>query len=140
MILLDAGVWLAAAWGRHIHHPVAAEWLDGQEDDLGLCRVTQMSLLRLLSNPAVMHEDVVSRGDAWRVIDQIRADQRVLWAEEPAQLEAVWRALSARDEISNKLWTDDYLAAFSQAAGATLATLDRKLRHRYPSIHVDTLT
>jgi len=140
VILLDVGVWLAAAWGRHVHHDAAADWLDQQEDDLALCRVTQMSLLRLLSNPAVMGQDVVSRGGAWRVIDQLRADERVLWTEEPAQLEAAWRAISAREENSHKLWTDDYLAAFAQAAGATLATLDRKLRDRYPSVEVETLT
>jgi len=140
VILLDVGVWLAASWGRHIHHGVAATWFDHQEENLAMCRVTQMSLLRLLSNPGVMSEDVISRGDAWRVIDQLRADARVIWAEEPAQLEAVWRAISARDETSHKLWTDDYLAAFAQSAGATLATLDHKLGDRYPSIRVETLT
>jgi toxin-antitoxin system PIN domain toxin len=140
VILLDVGVWLAAAWGRHIHHRAAADWLDQQEDDLALCRVTQMSLLRLLSNPAVLDQDTVSRAGAWRVIDQFRADERVLWAEEPPQLEAAWRAISARDENSHKLWTDDYLAAFAQAADAALATLDHKLRDRYPSVRVETLT
>jgi uncharacterized protein len=139
MILLDVGVWLAAAWGRNAHHRVAAEWFDRQEDGLALCRGTQMSLLRLLSNPAVMGADVVSRGRAWRVIDELRADARVIWAEEPGELEAAWRAVSARDENSHKLWTDDYLAAFAQVAGATLATLDRKLHDRYPSVHVETL-
>jgi predicted nucleic acid-binding protein len=89
-------VWLAAVWGRHVHHATAANWLDRQEEDLALCRVTQMSLLSLMSNPAVMGQDV--------------------------------------------LWTDDYLAAFAQAADATLATLDRKLHNRYPSIQVVTLT
>ena len=139
MILFDVGVWLAASWGRHIHHDVAVTWFDQQVDDLAMCRVTQMSLLRLLSNPGVMSQDVISRGDAWRVIDQLRADERVVWAMEPAQLEAVWRAISAKDETSHKLWTDDYLAAFAQVTGASLATLDRKLRDRYPSVHVETL-
>jgi len=86
-----------------------------------------------------MSQDVISRGDAWRVIDQLRADERVVWATEPTQLEAVWRAISAKDETSHKLWTDDYLAAFAQVTGASLATLDRKLRDRYPSVHVETL-
>jgi len=140
VILLDVGVWLAASWGRHIHHGVAASWFNQQQDDLAMCRVTQMSVLRLLSNPGVMRLDVISRTEAWRVIDQLRADERVRWAEEPTQLEAVWRAISAGDETSHKLWTDDYLAAFAQAAGATLATMDRKLRARYPSVHVETLT
>lgn len=138
MILVDVGVWLAATWGRHVHHPVAAGWLDRQPDDLLFCRVTQMGLLRLLSNPAIMGDDVIKRSEAWRVFDQIWADERVLWAEEPAELNAVWRAISARDEHSHKLWTDDYLAAFAQTSGATLATLDRKLRERYPSVQVES--
>ena len=139
MILLDVGVWLAALWGRHIHHDAAAAWFDRQDDDLSLCRVTQMSLLRLLSNQAVMGPDVVSRGMAWRLIDELRNDERVVWMEEPAQLEAAWRAISARNDDSHKLWTDDYLAAFAQEGGAVLATLDRKLRARYPSVRVETV-
>ncbi len=140
MILADVGVWLAATWGRHVHHRVAKQWFDEQSDDLILCRVTQMSLLRLISNPAIMGEDAVTRSEAWRIIDQIWSDNRVLWAEEPDHLEAVFRAISARDDGSHKLWTDDYLAAFAQASGASLATLDTKLKDRYPSVQIDQLT
>jgi hypothetical protein len=63
----------------------------------------------------------------------------VLWAEEPDQLEAVFRALSARDDNSHKLWTADYLASFAQVNGASLVTLDTKLKACYPSVHVDQL-
>lgn len=140
MILVDVGVWLAAIWGRHAQHRAARQWFDEQSDDLILCRVTQMSLLRLISNPAIMKEDVVSRSEAWRIIDRLWSDNRVLWAEEPHHLEAVFRAISARDDSSHKLWTDDYLAAFAQASGASLATLDTKLQARYPSVQVDQLT
>jgi uncharacterized protein len=139
VILLDVGVWLGAVWGRHIHHRIAAQWFDEQTDDLVLCRVTEMSLLRLLSNPAIMGDDALTRSAAWRIVDQLWADERVLWAEEPAELEAVWRAFSARDDKSHKLWTDDYLAAFAQTSDASLATLDTKLQERYPSIRVEPL-
>jgi toxin-antitoxin system PIN domain toxin len=139
LILLDVGVWLAAVWGRHSHHPVAADWINRQADDLLFCRTTQMGLLRLLSNPAIMGEDAIDRSAGWRVFDQLWADERVLWADEPDDLDAVWRAISARDDKSHKLWTDDYLAAFAQTSGATLATLDRKLPARYPSVVVDSL-
>ena len=132
-------MWLAAVWGRHAHHPVAADWMNRQADDLLFCRVTQMGLLRLLSNPAIMGEDAIDRSAAWRIFDQLWADERVLWADEPDDLDAVWRAISARDDQSHKLWTDDYLAAFAQTSGATLATLDRKLPARYPSVAVDSL-
>jgi hypothetical protein len=36
-----------------------------------------MSLLRLISNPAIMGEDVVTRSEAWRIIDQFWSDNRV---------------------------------------------------------------
>jgi toxin-antitoxin system PIN domain toxin len=139
VILLDVGVWLAAVWQRHMHHPAAADWFDNQTDDLIFCRVTQVGLLRLLSNPAVMRDDAIARSEAWRIFDQLWADERVLWAEEPAELDAVLRAISARDDKSHKLWTDDYLAAFAQTSGATLATLDRQLAIRYPSVRVESL-
>lgn len=126
-------------WGRHAHHPVVAEWFERQSDDLLFCRVTQMRLLRLLSNPAIMSDDAVDRSRAWRIFDQLWADERVLWADEPAELDAVWRAISARKDKSHKVWTDDYLAALAQTLGATFATLDRKLPARYPSVSVESL-
>ena len=140
MILVDVGVWLAAIWGRHVHHRVAKQWFDGRADDLLLCRVTQMSLLRLISNPAIMAEDAVSRSEAWRIMDQVWSDNRVLWADEPDQLEAVFRVISAWNDKSHKLWTDDYLAAFAQASGASLATLDTRMVNRYPSVRIDQVS
>ncbi|MFE6922748.1 TA system VapC family ribonuclease toxin [Nocardia sp. NPDC057663] len=139
MTLIDVGLWLAAVYGRHTHHRAAAAWFDAQSDSLLMCRVTQTGLLRLLSNPSVMDTEVLSRSDAWRVVDQLNADERVLWADEPAALEPVFRALSARNDHSHKLWTDDYLAAFAQSSGVALATLDRKLAGRYPSVDVVTV-
>jgi toxin-antitoxin system PIN domain toxin len=137
--LVDAGVWLAAVWGRHVHHPVAAAWFGKETDQIGFCRITQMGLLRLLSNPAIMGDDAIDRSQAWRTYDQLWADERVLWVDEPAELDAVWRAISARDDKSHKLWTDDYLAAFAQASEGTLITLDHNVRARYPSVRVELL-
>jgi len=137
--LVDVGVWLAAVWGRHVHNPVAADWFGREADGIAFCRVTQMGLLRLLSNPAIMGEDAIARSEAWRTYDQLWADERVVWADEPVELDGVWRAISARDDKSHKLWTDDYLAALAQTSDATLITLDRKVLARYPSVRVELL-
>jgi uncharacterized protein len=139
MKLVDIGVWLAAVWGRHVYQPVAADWFAGETDDIAFCRVTQMGLLRLLSNPAILGQDAIDRSQAWRTYDLLWADERVHWADEPAELDAVWRAISARDDKSHKLWTDDYLAAFAQASDAILVTLDSKVPARYPSVRVERL-
>jgi toxin-antitoxin system PIN domain toxin len=140
MILLDVGVWLAAVWARHVHHRTVATWFDQQTESFALCRLTQMSLLRLLSNGAVMGHDVLPRLEAWHIVDQLRADDRIRWADEPVHLEPVWRAISARDDKSHKLWTDDYLAAFAQAGDLSLATLDQQFVRRYPSVKVMPVT
>jgi uncharacterized protein len=137
--LVDVGVWLAAIWGRHAHQAIAADWIGRETDDIAFCRVTQMGLLRLLSNPAIMGADAVNRGQAWRIYDELWADERVVWAQEPAGLDGVWRAISARADKSHKLWTDDYLAAFAQTSEATLVTLDRNVPARYPSVRVELL-
>jgi uncharacterized protein len=137
--LLDVNVWLAAAWGRHARHPVVVEWFSSQEGRLVMCRVTQMSLMRLLTMHAVLGEDAVTRAEAWRVVADLLRDDRIEWADEPTDLDAVWKAISARADRSHKLWADDYLAAFAQASGLDLVTLDRQLAARYPSIEVITL-
>jgi uncharacterized protein len=51
----------------------------------------------------------------------------------------LWRAISAGDDRSHKLWTDDYLAAFAQTADLTLVTLERSFIKRYPSVRVEVI-
>lgn len=138
-MLLDVGVWLAAAVADHEFHPRVRGWLDDRTDDLVMCRVAQMGALRLLSTPAAMGKSVLTRAAAWQAVDRLRDDDRVRWASEPPNLEQVWRAFSARDDNSHRLWTDDYLAAFAQAGGMTLVTLDRGFQRRYPSVSVETV-
>ena len=40
------------------------------------CRVTQMSLLRLLTNPKVMVEDLLTLAEAIRVYRELSGDER----------------------------------------------------------------
>lgn len=138
--LLDTNVWLAAIWARHVHHALAKSWLDQQNGELALCRVTQMALLRLTTNPAVTGTDAVTRQVAWGLVDKLMGDPRVRLLNEPDGLVPLWVAFSKKDDRSHKLWTDDYLAAFAQAADADLVTLDAPVRDRYPSVRVTLLT
>jgi toxin-antitoxin system PIN domain toxin len=139
MKLLDANVWLAAAWANHVHHAVVRRWLDGEEDEIGFCRITQLAFLRLTTNVAVTGAHALSRREAWNAFDALAGDMRVRFLQEPSGLELLWRAISKRDDRSYKVWTDDYLAAFAQTGNATLVTLDRALETRYPAVSVLTL-
>jgi toxin-antitoxin system PIN domain toxin len=137
--LLDVNVWLAAAWARHAKHPAAKRWIDAQTDTLAFCRITQMALLRLVSNAAVTGPDVRTRRQAWELVHALQSDARVTFLAEPQGLEPLWLAFSKRNDTSHLLWTDDYLAAFAQVTGAELVTLDGGLRTRYASVQVVVL-
>ena len=140
MKLLDVNVWLAAAWARHRHHGAVRRWMDDEDDHLALCRVTQMALLRLTTNPAVMDGDALTRRGAWEIVEHLTTDPRVAFLAEPDGLVPIWVSLSKRNDRSHLLWTDDYLAAFAHAANAELVTLDRGFRLRYPAVRVTCLS
>lgn len=140
MKLLDVNVWLAASWARHRHHDLARAWLDQEDDDLAFCRVTEMAILRLVTNPAVTGRDVVTRKRAWELVERLMADPRVRFLHEPDGLKPLWLAFSKRDDRDHLSWTDDYLAAFAQAADAELVTLDRAFRTRYAAVRVLVLS
>jgi toxin-antitoxin system PIN domain toxin len=140
MKLLDVNVWLAAVWARHRHHGAVKRWMDDEDDRLALCRVTQMALLRLTTNPAVMDGDALTRRGAWDVVEHVTTDPRVAFLAEPDGLVPIWVSFSKRNDRSHLLWTDDYLAAFAHAANAELVTLDRGFRARYPAVRVTCLS
>lgn len=103
MKLLDVNVWLGAAWARHRHHEIAKKWVDQQEDELAFCRVTQMALLRLITNPAITGRDVLSRRQAWDAVDQLMADSRVRFLAEPETLVPLWKAFSKKNDHDHLL-------------------------------------
>ena len=136
MKLPDVNVWLAAAWSRHSDHLTAKRWVDAEPGDMAFCRVSQMALLRLLTNPAITKDDVLSRRRAWEVFESLIADPRIRLLAEPQGLDPLWIAFSKREDKSHLLWTDDYLAAFAQAGDAELVTFDRALSKRYSSVRI----
>ncbi len=136
---MDVGAWLALIYAGHARGPAVREWKAQTPDGLTMCRVTQMSLLRLLTNRAVLGEDVLTRVEAWAVLDRLGADAQVVFVPEPEGLEPLWRSFSARAELSHKLWTDEYLAAFALAGAMPFATLDRQVAARYPAVQVITI-
>lgn len=58
--LPDVNVWAAAVADRHEDRATARQWFDSASAPICVCRVTQMAFLRLLTNPKVMNEDMLS--------------------------------------------------------------------------------
>jgi toxin-antitoxin system PIN domain toxin len=124
--LTDVNTWLALAAPGHVHHLTARRWFESLgEGEAVFCRITQMGLLRLLTQASVMKTDVLSPEQAWRLYRQLRRDWRVAFAAEPAGLESVWIELMSTVPSGSRTWTDAYLAAFAIECSYMMATFDR---------------
>ena len=128
---LDANVWIALLWGRHIHSEKAREWLErSSEEKFFYCRFTQLTVLRLLTSAVVMGNDVRKMPGAWELWDKVCADDRVAYLSEPEAIEPEFRRQSTLSSSSPKVWADSYLLAFATVGGLKLVTFDRALRSR----------
>src|SRR5258707_3959958 len=124
----DVNVWVALTYGGHEHHDVARTWFDALDPDVRVCycRFTQISLLRLLTTAAVMRTDeVMTQVEAWAAYEHWKEDDRVLFLEEPPNVEASFRALTRQPHPNAKNSADAYLAAFATVLGMQLVTFDR---------------
>lgn len=124
--LPDVNVWLALSIKEHPHHQIALRyWSDDTRPDAWFCRVTMLGLVRLLTQPAIAANAVLSAADSIRHYGQILALPRVAgMAAEPAGVEQILQAL-LQPELPSRFLTDAYLAAFAMAGEFRLVTFDR---------------
>lgn len=138
--LPDVNIWIAVAAEGHVHHVPAREWFTAQADaSIAFCRITQMGLLRLLTNPSVMGRTPRTIAQAWEVFTQFRTDRRVVFAGEPLGVESAWRQFMTGPGVGPSSWTDAYLAAFAGAHSWTLVTFDIGFE-RWPALKLRLLS
>ncbi len=127
----DLNVWLALSVGGHSHSSDAWGWLRHLPTDSRLIfsRYTQIGLLRLLTNPAVMGDQTQVLRKAWAVYDRWLLDPRVEFYPEPRSVDAEFR--KATEPFSSKpasKWVGDcWLLALAAGNQAALVTFDRAL-------------
>lgn len=132
--LCDSNVWLALALSDHVHHAAACSWLESVDEPASIhfCRTTQQTLLRLLTNAAVLApygNPPLTNREAWSVYERFTDDDRiVLRTDEPPGLDECWQRFAVRDSASTKLWTDSYLASFALTGGYRMVTSDVAFR------------
>jgi len=140
MYLPDINFWLALAFQSHGHHVAAKTWMQSAaQHSCCMCRVTQMGFLRLATNPKVLPNDALPMHEAWRVHDELVSDERVAFAEEPANIEVAWRSFTKLNTFSTNVWSDAYLAAFAQTAGLEVITFDKAFA-QYQNVTCTILT
>ena len=133
LLFSDLNVWLALSVSGHPHNGVALNWLRQLPNDSTLIfsRYTQLGLLRLLTNTAVMGDETLTLRKAWGVYDRWLQDPRVEFYPEPRNVDAGFR--SATEPFAAKAatkWVGDcWLLAFAEASQARLVTFDQALHN-----------
>lgn len=128
----DINFWLALVVKQHVFNgPASAWWEQNPFDVIGFCRFTQLSLLRLLTNAAVMKGEPLTNRQAWKTFENLLTDERVQFLPEWPTLDSVFKAYSNIDQPATKLWSDAYLAAYASVNSATLVTFDKGFA-KYP--------
>jgi toxin-antitoxin system PIN domain toxin len=130
---LDINVWLPLVWEAHVANRAATLWVESQEKDLCLCRVTQLALLRHLCNPSIMGEDVLTNQEAGDVVSGLVATPGVRICADPNELDTVFPSIGKSGRPERNRWTDAYLAAFAISGQYQLVTFDRGFE-RYESL------
>src|SRR5579863_4901697 len=111
---LDANVWLALLWSRHVHSERAGLWFEQVgEQQFFFCRFTQITVLRLLTTEKIMGSDTKTMDEAWGLWDRVWADSRIEFLAEPEGMEKEFRSHSRLESRSPKVWADAYLLAFA---------------------------
>jgi toxin-antitoxin system PIN domain toxin len=138
--LPDVNIWIALAAEGHVHHVPARDWFTGQpEASVAFCRITQMGLLRLLTNSNVMGRAPRTIVQAWETFAQLGADRRSVFATEPDRVESAWRQLMTQAGVGPSSWTDAYLAAFAEAQSYSLVSFDTGFK-RWPALKLTLLS
>ena len=102
---LDANVWLALPWSRHIHSDTARLWFEKAGGGVFLPPL-QITVLRLLTTDKVMGRDTKTMTEVWALWDRVWAYICVLFLPKPANIEKDFRSYSRLSSLSPKVWNE----------------------------------
>jgi predicted nucleic acid-binding protein len=122
---------LALLLENHVHRAAARRWWESTDSDLiGFLRVTQISVLRLLTTSGAMNGKPLRLPEAWSAYDSLFGDDRVAFIDEPSGIETAFRKYARKNHASPKLWADAWLLAFAECADGVVVTFDKALAAR----------
>jgi toxin-antitoxin system PIN domain toxin len=123
--LPDVNVWITLLVPEHTQHSMAMVWYESSDwERPAFCRVTQMGVLRLLTNRHAMGKRGCTPAGAWRTVGELLSNEVLFLHGEPSCGGEAWKALTDGSEGRPNFWTDACLAAFARLSGYTLVTFD----------------
>ncbi len=125
--LLDVNVVVALIDENHVHHTSARRWAQHDPDGTWLlCPIVENAVLRIFSTPTYtgVLGSVVA---ALRLLERFRAMPRCAFHPDGISFVGEAIPLAHPDRITARHVTDLYLLGLARAAGARLATFDRRI-------------
>ena len=121
--LLDVNVFLALLWPAHEAHGAARAWFaKSGRRAWATSQLTQLGVLRLLTNSAVTH-GAVSAASAIEVVNEAtRHDGHEFWREDARAITKL-KSLATRIR-GHRQWTDAVLVLQAAEFGGVLVTFD----------------
>ena len=98
----------------------------GKGDEVALCRLTQLTFLRLITVEAVMKRNVLSNARALELLASMMDDPRFAFIkDEPPGVGEDWFTWAEAKTPSPGAWMDAYLAALAKGLRVRLVTFDK---------------
>ncbi len=82
--LADTNVLLALLVATHPQHASSTKWYRKQEAGaIGMCRFSQLGVVRPPGNRHIMASEALSARTAWDVTSELLSDERLIFCQEP---------------------------------------------------------
>ena len=123
--LPDLNIWLALTTPDHVHHSKAVSYWEKQAaEQIVLCTVTALGLLRLVMQPKVMGTAVRSVSGASDLLQSLLEQPGVAMAKPEDDGWSVFQQLMHANSLPSRLCTDAHLAALAISNEWRLVSFD----------------
>ncbi len=134
--LPDLNVWLALASPTHQHHSSAVKyWEEQASQQVLFCTVTALGLVRLVIQPKLMGDAVLTAAEASALLETFVQQPGVSHAQPSSEGWDVFHGLMRQPEISPRLCTDAHLAALAITNQWRLVSFDRDFQS-FPGLNL----
>lgn len=133
---LDVNAWVTLSTPVHPDHVRANRyWANEAADVVAFGRTTALGLVRVTTGKHAVGGTPLTLPHAWAVYRQWREESFVIFLEDPPAVEEILHTFIENLNLTPRLWTDAYLAAFAVAGNLRLVTFDKDFE-RFPGLNL----
>ena len=134
--LPDLNVWLALASPTRQHHSSAVTyWEEQASQQVLLCTVTALGLVRLVMQPKVMGDAALTASEASALLETFVQQPGVSYAQPSSEGWDVFHGFMRQADLSPRLCTDAHLAALALTNQWRVVSFDRDFQ-AFPGLNL----